>query len=472
VKNKMKKIVVFLLLSLSFSVSAQEANEEQVYDFNFVNADFHAVFKSLSVTAGVDILTSPEVQGFVNARITQKTWQEALDIVANLYDLKWVVKDKYIMIMRRSVYEKRKLELAQKAAAEKEIAPFMRHTFSIKHAKAVDLKDVIKTMSSSGGKFSIEERTNSIIVFDTKEQIIEMAEALKELDRETMQVVITARLVVVDATLKRELGVDWSTTLGQGGVTSALNGAVPEGSLYSSRNQMAITSTPRGAAGFSNVATSISMGVLDNQLGLTINQFLSEGKTEILANPQITTLDHSEAELFMGKEVSIRVMDDNGQAANQLIEAGIRLKVIPHITGDRRILLELNPENNSFSIDETGQPILSKQTAETKVVVADGETVVIGGLAQNKEDEVESGVPFLKDIPILGNLFKHVRKEIVKNDLVIFVTPHIVKNDAFASQTAGARMEENVAIQPTPVLTQTQALPAETPQGEAVVPVE
>jgi type II secretory pathway component GspD/PulD (secretin) len=102
--------------------------------------------------------------------------------------------------------------------------------------------------------------------------------------------------------------------------------------------------------------------------------------------------------------------------------------VTPHVSGDNRILLDLHPENNSYGYDEKGQVVISTQEAKTKVVVADGETVVIGGLTRNENTESESGIPFLKDIPLLGNLFKYTRKAVTKRDLIIFVTPRIIRN--------------------------------------------
>ena len=130
----------------------------------------------------------------------------------------------------------------------------------------------------------------------------------------------------------------------------------------------------------------------------------------------------------MGDKVSIRVIDDSGESSTQLVETGIKLTVTPHVSGDNRILLDLHPENNSYGYDEKGQVVISTQEAKTKVVVADGETVVIGGLTRNENTESESGIPFLKDIPLLGNLFKYSRKAVTKRDLIIFVTPRIIRN--------------------------------------------
>jgi type II secretory pathway component GspD/PulD (secretin) len=131
-------------------------------------------------------------------------------------------------------------------------------------------------------------------------------------------------------------------------------------------------------------------------------------------------------------------MDASGQSSQQMIETGIKLTVTPHVAGDNRILLELHPENNGYTYDaSSGMVIINKQEAQTKVVVSDGETVVIGGLTNNEEKEAEIGIPFLKDIPILGYLFKHTRKEVNKKDLIIFVTPRIMRNYLAGSTVTG-----------------------------------
>ena len=168
--------------------------------------------------------------------------------------------------------------------------------------------------------------------------------------------------------------------------------------------------------------------MLDNNVQIAIANILSDASTEVLATPQISTLDNVEAQIFMGDQISIRVIDDDGESSTKMVETGIKLVVTPHVSGDNRIMLDLHPQNDSYRYDEMGQVVISKQEAETKVVVGDGETVVIGGLTRNEHQETESGIPFLMDIPVLGNLFKYTQKKVTKNDLVIFVTPRIIHN--------------------------------------------
>ena len=123
----------------------------------------------------------------------------------------------------------------------------------------------------------------------------------------------------------------------------------------------------------------IRKGVYTNLMG--------DASTEVLASPQVSTLDNTEAQVFMGDKISIRVIDDDGESSTQLVETGIKLTVTPHVSGDNRILLDLHPENNSYDYDSKGEVVISTQEAKTKVVVADGETVVIGGLTRNETQE-------------------------------------------------------------------------------------
>jgi type IV pilus secretin PilQ/predicted competence protein len=288
------------------------------------------------------------------------------------------------------------------------------------------------------------ERTNSIIVYDTDGRIEQVENALNELDVETLQIMITAKLVVVNSELARELGVDWTATMGSTSLTPGAAGTPNGSGAGDTRTSAAIRSFPNNGVSpaVSGASTAITTSVLDNHLQLAISNLMGDASTEVLASPQVSTLDNTEAQVFMGDKVSIRVIDDSGESSTQLVETGIKLTVTPHVSGDNRILLDLHPENNSYDYDSKGEIVISTQEAKTKVVVADGETVVIGGLTRNETQESESGIPFLKDIPLFGNLFKYSRKSVVKKDLVIFVTPRIIRNYIGSIQTSEPSTEK------------------------------
>ena len=211
----MTKILTILLLVAGLTTawsapaegSVSTSGKQKLYDFNFVNMDFEAVFRSVSVIAGVDILIAPDVKGKISLKVTKKTWQETLDIVCNMNDLTWVIADKYISIQRSSTYQAKQKKIADEEAQAEQNAPLVRRNFQVHHAKAEELIKVLESMKSSRGRITTVERTNSIIVYDTDTKIEQMSNALQELDVETQQIMITAKLVVVNSERARELGV-------------------------------------------------------------------------------------------------------------------------------------------------------------------------------------------------------------------------------------------------------------------------
>jgi type IV pilus assembly protein PilQ len=472
--KKLTKILTILIMVASFATSwaapaeGSVAPNKKLYDFNFVNMDYEAIFRSVSVIAGVDILVAPDVKGKISLRVTKKTWQETLDIICNMNDLTWVIQDKYISIQRQSTYQAKQKKLADEEKQAEQNAPLVRKNFQIHHAKADELVKVLDNMKSNRGKISVVERTNSIIVYDTENKIEQMANALTELDVETLQIMITAKLVVVNSELARELGVDWTAAVGSASLTPGTVTTATGAAAGSSRISGAIKSFPnRASPAVGNPSTAITASLLDNNLQIAISNLMGDASTEVLASPQVSTLDNTEARVFMGDQVSIRVIDDSGESSTKMVETGIKLTVTPHVTGDNRILLDLYPQNNSYGYDEKGEIVISTQEAKTKVVVADGETVVIGGLTRNENTESESGIPFLKDIPLLGNLFKYTRKSITKKDLVIFVTPRIIRNyignipiSEKSEETSGNAAPELKPVEETPVAGETPAAPA------------
>ena len=492
--KKLTKILTILLVVASFATAwaapaeGSVAPNKKLYDFNFVEMDYDAVFRSVSVIAGVDILVAPDVKGKISLKVTKKTWQETLDIICDINDLTWVIQDKYITIQRQSTYQAKQKKMADEEKQLEDAAPLVRKNFQIHHAKADELVKVLESMKSGRGRITTVERTNSIIVYDTENKIEQMSNALGELDVETLQIMITAKLVVVNSNLARELGVDWTATMGNAAITPGVAGAATGSQAGSTRTSAAIRSFPNNGVSpaVSGASTAITASVLDNNLQIAISNLMGDASTEVLASPQVSTLDNTEAQVFMGDKVSIRVIDDSGESSTQLVETGIKLTVTPHVSGDNRILLDLHPENNSYDYDSKGEIVISTQEAKTKVVVADGETVVIGGLTRNETQESESGIPFLKDIPLLGNLFKYSRKAVIKKDLVIFVTPRIIRNyignvelSEPSEETAGAPEAKKVeaapaqapaaapAAAPAPAQEAAPAEPAAAPEAPA-----
>jgi len=418
------KGVKLLVLCLAISSFAAIKGSGKKYDINFVNADFQSVFHSISKLAGVDILLAPDIQQGnqnLSIKVTKKTWPEMLDIICNLYDLTWLIDGNYISIQRTDSYQQKIRREFENRESSDNLSPLVRKSFQIRHAKAAEIVPTLDAIKSPRGRISVVDRNNAIIVYDTEKRLEQMKNTLEELDVETLQIVITAKLVVVDSRLINDLGVDWERM-------SAGTSRV-QGTFLNAPSSAGITRSDDIVTETVQSATELVVTGFDGNVGVTIANILSDSRSEILASPQISTLDHTEAIITIGDQVYIRELDQStGLASQKLVDSGIKLTVTPHVAGDNRIMLELSPQNNSYGYDDRGQVVIRKQEAKTKVVVSDGETVVIGGLTRNDEIDAETGIPFLKDIPILGYLFKHTRKEVTKKDLIILVTPRIMRN--------------------------------------------
>ena len=433
-------------------------------NFNFSNMDIRSSFRALSASGRVDIVVAPNVAApNVNLQLTDKTWQEALLILCQMYSLKYLVEDNYLYVQNLADYNKSSVENATAMQQAGAMAPLMRDIIKLKNAKAADLQKSIEGMLSSRGKVNVVERNNALLVFDTRANIREIRAAVKDLDVETYQVNIQAQLIQVDADALREVGVDWQFAVGSGKLGPLLSnpGKLPTSAsdfnMVGTSNQSAQASSSSGSSGsggtggastgsivggVAGATTQFAFGLLNGNLAVAVANLVSNLHGEVLAKPQITTIDNTEARIFMGEQVPIRVLDANGRQAIQLQDAGTSLTVTPHVTADGRVLLDLNPEKNSFRVDASAGTILQKQSAKTTVVVNDGETVVIAGLTTKEETETETGVPLLKEIPLLGYLFKHTANATRKRDLIIFVTPHIVAQANRGDEVAKSEIQD------------------------------
>lgn len=392
----------------------------------FTNTDVRSVFRLLSEYSAVDIVVDPAVTGNVTTVVTNKTWQDVVHIVAKMMNLTITNELGYLYAQKTEDYQKRLLEKASASTAQDQSVKLQRKIIRISNAKADEMEKAVKDLSSPRGKITVVPRTNSLIIVDGPEQIAAIEKVLQQLDQETNQILIEARLVQVQSNALQEMGVNWqlgsgagmglstAPTVGLGGGSGSLNAGPFKGAQITNN-------TPA-----SQSAQTVAFGLLNGNLGVAISHLLQTGKAEVLATPQIMTLDNKEAIIKMGDQIPLLSRDLSGNTVVKYVDAGTELTVNPQITAPDRVLLHLKPKKNGYT--QSGNNfIINVQEAETDVVVSDGETVVIGGLVERKEELSETGVPLLKDIPLLGALFRFTHKEIVKKDLAIFVTPRIIR---------------------------------------------
>ena len=375
-------------------------------------ADLKTVLRTISDYSGKNIVYGPDVKGEVYVHIKDVPWEEALDILLRSHGYGYREEFGMIRVSEIGRLTKEELELQSADRKKEELLPLMTRIIFINNSNAEEMKTALQNIVSQRGKLDVDTGSNSLIVNDTEPVIEKIQEMVKTLDKKTYQVDINAKLVDVDVEATRELGIDWGLlnlhASGLGGVGSVeINNAIP---------------TSAGTAKFGTVR---SWG----ELNAIIQMLEKTNKANIISNPRITTMDNREARILVGKEIPLIVADEAGNPITELTKIGIMLKVTPHVNSDRTITLDMHPEVSDLQSESTAQGgiIISTNEADTRVVVKNGETAVIGGLIKNSETSVRRGVPILKDVPFFGWLFSSSSKASKKQELVIFVTPTIVE---------------------------------------------
>lgn len=378
------------------------------------NANVQTVLRSMSEFSGVNIISGPEVDGTVNAHLRNVPWRQALDIILKSHGYGW--REEYGMI-RVSTLEKltkAELELQTAERQKDEMLPLVTQVVRLSYANALEMQKALKEVLSARGTLQIEKGMNALVVTDIQKVVDKVAVLAQELDRKTKQVEIVAKMVDVDFEASREIGVRWD----------ALNLSAGAGAV----GDAVVNAQGQDPAAIFRVGTVQSWG----ELSFIIDALEKEQKANIISNPRIVTADNREASILVGKEIPLIVSDVAGNPITELTKVGIVLRVTPHVNLDNSITLDLHPEVSELSAQATvqGGVIISLAEADTRVVVAHGETAVIGGLINEVESKLERGVPGLMNIPYIGNLFKLKSTTRKKRELIIFVTPKIVDDMA------------------------------------------
>ncbi len=374
-------------------------------------ADIQTVLRSLADFGGRNIIAGPEVKGDVTVRLRDVPWAQAFDIILEANGFGWSKTE--AGLIRVTTIKNLQTESLERESAERkreDLLPLETRIYKLKFAKADELELALKSSLSNRGEIKPESRSNSLIVKDIRRNLDAMAKMVEELDYQTLQIEITARLVDVDSKYTRELGVNWTATniddgdvFGDGSVTAPIGSGVGQVHV--------------GVAG------------TDADIDVTLDMLASENKAEIISNPRITTLDNQPARILVGKKIPLIVSDAAGNPITQLTTIGIQMTVTPHVNSNNTITMDLHPEVSDLSSQATvqGGIIIVTSEAATRVMVNDNETAVIGGLIRTNDANREDGVPILKDIPLFGNLFKSSNKTKESRELLILVTPRIVK---------------------------------------------
>lgn len=381
---------------------------------NMQNADVRTILRAVADFSGRNIIAAPDVAGPVTVALTDVPWREALSVILRANGFGFVEEDGIIRV--DTAERLRDEELAEKAAAQrsKELEPLVTKIVPIDYASAEELSGSVAKMLSARGAVEVDERTNALVVTDVAANVEELMVLARELDTRTPQVHIDAMIIDIDSTKGRELGVTWGAT-----------GIAPS-ELSLSGN--AVVNRP-----ITDAAGTLQVGTVQDWANIQVQLQSLERRNlaNIISNPRITTTDNREASILVGQKIPLITQDVAGNPVTRLETIGIRLIVTPYINSDRQITLDIHPEVSDLSSQATvqGGVIINTSEADTRVLVGNRETAVIGGLIRNVSNDFEAGVPVLKDLPVLGALFRTTSTTTQQRELIVFLTPSIVDAD-------------------------------------------
>jgi type IV pilus assembly protein PilQ len=398
-----------------------------IKNLSLTHADIRSVMLYLSAYSNINIVVAPKVDAEITMKLTNVTWRQALNIIAETYGLVAVEENNYIRIVNAEDYYAERRALEQYNAEQATLKNLRTRIVAVRYNVAKELSEAVKGLLSGRGSVAVDERTNSLILRDLPENLNRIEELIQVLDKETKQIKISAQLLEIESSTLRELGLDWRVLSNDGKQWyDPLSNEVPPEIIdywpdgdYQQNTSNNMSTSPVGDFYFAHSLND------DYYLNAVLKMAESTNKVKVIAHPEVTTVDNVEAFIQMGQKIPIKQFDPSGNTIITFYDVGIQLRVTPHVTSENRILMNLKPERSSYQFDPNGV-IINTQNAETNVVVDNGQTSVIAGLTSQEELNLRVGIPILKDIPLLGYLFSYDKRQIQSNDLVIFVTPTIV----------------------------------------------
>ncbi|MFW5904808.1 MAG: AMIN domain-containing protein [bacterium] len=410
---------------------------------SFTETPIQNVLFTFSEFSGRSIVPGSAVSGDVTADIRDQPWDVALRTILEAQGL--VAQETESGIIR--------VDNIANLAEQEQVEPVVTRPFRVSYATAGEIQNAIEPLLSERGSISVGQGTNSVVVTDLPRIIEDIEALLEELDIRTPQVQIQAKIIFVNRTDLREMGIIWDlkdtegnqlNSVNPGGLDTDGDGTIDMPNVED--DVVLIGGNSIAALGNANqnvsnpalqVLTSLDLGRFSL---LNFVQALEElNLSEIQAAPTLSVMDNNLARVQVGQETPLRVIEAGGQAGENVIptatvqtrETGIILEVTPHVTASDNILLELHAERSDVELASTDVGfIFNTQEADSRVLVRDGETVVIAGLTVTEETEARAGIPGLMDIPYIGGLFRLTRNQRTQEDLMILVTPHIVRDNA------------------------------------------
>lgn len=407
---------------------------------NFQDIDVRSVLQLIADFTNLNLVASDTVQGGITLRLQNVPWDQALDLVLKTKGLdKRKIGNVLLVAPADEIAARERQELeSQKQISD--LAPLRRELLQVNYAKAADIAKLFTSVTSAEakaderGSITVDERTNNIIAYQTQDRLDELRRIVAQLDIPVRQVMIEARIVEANVDYDKSLGVRWGGSAQNKGNwnTSGVNGSSTTIGTPGSTS----TNSPFVDLGAAGNTSGIGIAfITDNVLlDLELTAMEKTGNGEIVSQPKVVTSDKETAKILKGTEIPYQEASSSGATSVSFKEASLSLEVTPQITPDNRIIMEVKVTKDEPDYLNKVQdvPPIKKNEVNAKVLVNDGETIVIGGVFSNTQSKVVDKVPFLGDVPYLGRLFRRDVVSEKKSELLVFLTPRIMNNQAIA----------------------------------------
>lgn len=389
---------------------------------NFQDVEVRSVLQVLADYAGINLVASDQVQGNITLRLQDVPWDQALALVLRSKGLARREEGNVMLIAPEGELAQQSLGESYGQALDAQLQPLRRELMPIHHANASELAEVLlATLADDGiltgrGSLSVDARTNTLLVHQPKDRLAQLRQLVTQLDVPVRQVAIEARIVEANVDYEKSLGVRWG-------------GALHEGAAQLGRDVFVDLGVERAGAG-------VGLGLLRGGvlLDLELSAMEKSGNGEIISQPKVVTADKETARILKGTEVPYQETSKSGATSVSFREASLSLEVTPQITPDGKVVMtvRVTKDEPDYVNALNDVPPIRKNEVNAKVRVADGETIVIGGVYSTTQNNVVDKVPFFGDLPYVGRLFRRDALQEKKSELLVFLTPRIMSDQAIA----------------------------------------
>ena len=422
--------------------TAEKTYTGEPFSFDFKDIDIKDLFRFIADISGLNVILDPSVRGSVTLKLTEVPWDQALDLITKNQGLGYTIEGNVIRIAPLSKIEAEERQRRQVKEQEFLSAPLVTKIVPVSYAKAQEVDTIVKRLLTKKGSSIIDRRTNKLIITDIDANMDSIITLIETLDSRTAQVVIETRIVETTKNFSQAFGIQWGfrgivdPAFGNNTTLQFPNNVLADGGILGGTS--GITGNPLGGYAVNlpttqapNSAVLLSAGnILDTfRLDVALMALENSGQGRILSSPKVATQNNTRAEIVQGTQIPVQTIANN-TITTTYVQASLRMTVLPQITAEGTVIMEVEVENNRPNLSILGiggTPAIDTESARTTLLVEDGGTTVIGGIFTATEQYQQGRTPVLHRIPLLGWLFKNTNVNRENRELLIFLTPRIIR---------------------------------------------